>query len=107
MTKHIQRDLDHLHDEILALSALVADMIDKAHRSFLERNRELADAVLVAEAQVDSREVRIEEECLKLMALHQPVARDLRHIATVLKVNNELERMADLAVNVVEHGLAM
>lgn len=107
MTKHIQRDLDRLHREILALSGLVEEMIDKAHRSFLERNRDLADDVLAAEAEVDRREVQIEEECLKLLALHQPVARDLRRIATVLKVNNELERMADLAVNVVEHGQAL
>lgn len=107
MSPHIQRDLDRLHRDLLALSGVVEEMIDKACRSYLERDRDLAAEVVAAEADVDRREVQIEEECLKLLALHQPVARDLRRIATVLKVNNELERMADLAVNVVEHGLAM
>lgn len=107
MTKHIQRDLDRLHCDLLALSGVVEEMIDKACRSYLERNRDLAAEVVAAEDDVDRREVLIEEECLKLFALHQPVARDLRRIATVMKVNNELERMADLAVNVVEHGQAL
>jgi phosphate transport system protein len=107
MTTHIQRDLDRLQRDLLALAGLVEEMIDKAQRTFLERNLNLASEVIGLEDEVDRREVLIEEECLKLLALHQPVARDLRRIATVFKVNNELERMADLAVNVVEHARAI
>lgn len=107
MIPHIQRDLDRLHRDVLALAGVVEEMIDKACRVYLDRNRGLAAEVVDAETEVDRREVLIEEECLKQFALHQPVARDLRRIATVMKINNELERMADLAVNVVEHGLAL
>jgi len=102
MTKHLQRDLDNIHREILALSAIVEDMIDKAARSLTECDASLAAQVIESDSIVDEREVHIEEECLKMLALHQPVAVDLRRVATVLKVNNDLERIADLAVNIAE-----
>jgi len=69
-----------------------------------ERNALMADEVIRSDHIVDEREVQIEEECLKALALHQPVAVDLRRIATVLKVNNDLERMADLTVNFAERA---
>lgn len=105
--KHLRRDLDSLHHDILALSATVEDMIDKAAQALCDRRPELVPQVIEADVQVDQREVRIEEECLKILALHQPVAVDLRRIATVLKVNNDLERIADLAVNVAERADAL
>lgn len=104
MSKHLQRDMDNLHRQILSLSAIVEEMIDKATSSLEERNPELAEEVIASDRQVDRREVVIEEECLKMLALHQPVAGDLRRIATVLKVNNDLERIADLAVNIAERS---
>lgn len=107
MTKHLQRDLDSLHQEILTLSATVEEMIDKAAQALCERQPDIADEVIDLDNQVDQHEVHIEEECLKLLALHQPVAIDLRRIATVLKANNDLERIADLAVNIAERAKSL
>lgn len=102
MTKHLHRDLEALHNDILSLSAVVERMIDQAAIALIERKLDMAAKVILSDEDVDQREVHIEEECLKILALHQPVAIDLRRIATVLKVNNDLERIADLAVNIAE-----
>ncbi|PQO38001.1 phosphate signaling complex protein PhoU [Blastopirellula marina] len=104
MPLHLERDLDHLHHEVLSLSGVVEEMLEKATRALFERNAQIADEVIRFDILVDEREVQIEEECLKALALHQPVAVDLRRIATVLKVNNDLERMADLTVNLAERA---
>jgi phosphate transport system protein len=104
MTKHFHRDLENLQKDILSLSSQVEDMIDSAGRCLVEPNRELAQEVIEADKQVDQREVTIEEECLKMLALHQPVAIDLRRIAAVLKINHDLERIGDLAVNIVQRA---
>lgn len=105
--KHLQRDMQELHRHVLALSAMVEEMIDKATIALAERRDDLAAEVIAADAEVDQAEVQIEEECLKILALHQPVAADLRRIATVLKVNNDLERIADLAVNIAQRAQAI
>lgn len=107
MSKHLKHDMDNLHREILSLSARVEEMIDKATRALSERRYEMASEVAAADPEIDRREVRIEEECLKMLALHQPVAADLRRIATVLKLNNDLERIADLAVNIAERARSL
>lgn len=107
MTKHLERDLQSLQNEILSLTAMVEEMIDAAGVALLERRHDLAEKVAHSDHPIDQREVHIEEECLKILALHQPVAIDLRRIATVLKVNNDLERIADLAVNISERALAL
>ena len=104
MTKHLQRDMDSIHGEILALSAMVEEAIDKAGRALRDRRLDLAAEVVHDDEEIDRREVHVEEECLKILALHQPVAVDLRRIATVLKANNDLERIADLAVNIAERA---
>lgn len=104
MAKHLERDLESLEQQLLHTSAIVESMIDKAWRSLKERNQELSDEVIKTDDEVNQLEVRIEEECLKILALHQPVAIDLRRTATILKVNNDLERIADLAVNVAERS---
>jgi phosphate transport system protein len=102
MSKHLQRDLEHLEKEILAQSSVVEEMVEKACRGLREFRAEVAANVMDLEASIDDREIRIEEECLKILALHQPVAVDLRRAATILKINGELERIADLAVNIAE-----
>jgi phosphate transport system protein len=104
MTKQLHRDLAQIHHDILSLSAKVEDMIDKAALSLRQRRHDLAEEVAESDKFVDQQEVIIEEECLKILALHQPVAVDLRRVATVLKVNNDLERIADLAVNIAQRG---
>ena len=107
MSKHLQRDIDSLNTELLNISSMVEDMIDKATQALAERRYDLADEVVKADEYVDAHEVHVEEECLKMLALHQPVAVDLRRIATVMKVNNDLERMADLAVSIAQRAQAV
>ncbi|UUO04749.1 phosphate signaling complex protein PhoU [Blastopirellula sp. J2-11] len=104
MSRHLQRDLDSLHREILSLSGLVEEMIEKSIKSLYDRSFPLAEEVIAADELTDQKEVVIEEECLKMLALHQPVAVDLRRIATVMKVNNDLERIGDLTVNIAERA---
>lgn len=105
MSRHLQRDMERMHREILNLSAAVEEMIDKSTLALCERRDSLATEVIDSDTGVDEREVQIEEECLKLLALHQPVAGDLRRIATVLKINNDLERIADLAESIAERAV--
>jgi phosphate transport system protein len=104
MTKHLIRDLEHLKKQVLLLGSVVEGAILRATTALTDRRPELAREVLDGDDQIDRREVEIEEECLKMLALHQPVAADLRFIVTVLKVNNDLERMGDLAVNIAERA---
>ena len=107
MPKHLLRDLDYLKKEILAVGALVEEAIHKATTALIERRPELAAEVVEGDNTIDEREVHVEEECLKALALHQPVATDLRFIITVLKVNNDLERMGDLAANIAARAKAL
>lgn len=104
MAIHLLRDLEHLKKQILAVGALVEEATDKAIASLVDRRPALAEEVLNGDDRIDRKEVEVEEECLKLLALHQPVAADLRFLVAVLKVNNDLERMGDLAVNVAERA---
>jgi phosphate transport system protein len=105
MSKHLQRDLDTLQRDLLALAASVEEAIHKAIRALQEREAAVAEKVIEGDAQIDEEENQIEEECLKILALHQPVAIDLRRIAAALKINAELERMADLAEDIAERAL--
>ena len=107
MSKHLQRDIDSLNTELLNISSMVEEMIDKATQALAERRYDLADEVVKSDEFVDQHEVHVEEECLKMLALHQPVAVDLRRIATVMKVNNDLERIADLAVSIAQRAQAV
>lgn len=107
MSKYLQRDIQKLHRRLMSLFGVVENMIDKAATALVEKQVELAAEVLANDAFVNSTEVEIEEECLKLLALHQPVAGDLRRLTTVLKINVELERMADLACNISERAVSM
>ncbi len=107
MNKHFQRDMDHLHHELLAVLVLVEEMIQKSSRALIEGHHDVLAAVVRMDETVDRREVQIEEECLKILALHQPVAVDLRRLATVLKANNDLERIGDLAVNIAHRALSL
>jgi phosphate transport system protein len=105
MAKHLQRDLDNLQRDLLALAASVEEAIHKAIRALQEREADPAEEVIAGDTQIDQEENHIEEECLKILALHQPVAVDLRRIAAALKINTDLERMADLAEDIAERAL--
>ena len=91
----------------MSLCGSVERMIVQATEVLCERNIELSAEVLAADEIVDQTEVEIEEECLKILALHQPFAGDLRHLASVLKINSDLERIADLACNIAERGACL
>ena len=99
--------LKSLEREILDQSSRVEEMIAKACQALVERRADIAAEVAASEIEINVREVKIEEECLKILALHQPVAVDLRRTATVLKINTELERIADLAVNIAERTISL
>jgi phosphate transport system protein len=105
MSKHLQSELENLKKELLGMAAMVENATDKALAALVERRGDLAREVISEDDIIDQREVRIEEECLKILALHQPLAGDLRFVITVLKINNDLERVGDLAVNIAERAL--
>jgi phosphate transport system protein len=104
MSKHLQNDVDQLHSRLMSLFGVVEQMVDKAARALCEQRGELASEVLQTDNEVNQTEVAIEEECLKILALHQPVAADLRRVTTVLKINSDLERIADLGCNIAERA---
>ena len=100
----MEREIDSLKKKILTLGAKTEEIAHRAVNALQNRNRALAEEVLAADAEIDHMEVDLEEECLKVLALNQPVAGDLRFIISILKINNELERIGDLAVNIAERA---
>jgi phosphate transport system protein len=104
MAKHLHRDLDNLQHDLLALAASVEEAVNLAVRALQERDPRLAGEVIAGDDRIDQEENHVEEECLKILALHQPVAVDLRRIAAALKINTDLERMADLAEDIAERA---
>lgn len=107
MSIHLQREIEILKNRLLSLSAVVEDQVQMAVEAFLDRNEEAAADVERRDTDVDHREVEVEEDCLKILALHQPVATDLRLIVAVLKINNDLEQIGDLAVGISRKAVAM
>ncbi|MDC1437150.1 phosphate signaling complex protein PhoU [Gammaproteobacteria bacterium] len=105
MSLHFQRDLENLKKEILLIGGLVEVAINDSIRALKNRDATLAQSVIDKEFMIDEKEVQIEEECLKILALHQPVATDLRLVVVILKVNNDLERMGDFASNIAQRAL--
>jgi phosphate transport system protein len=104
MTVHLHREVEKLKKKILQISALVQEDIEKAVQALYERDEKLAEKVIQSDEEIDQLEVEIEEDCLKILALYNPVAHDLRFVIAVLKINNDLERMADQAVNIAERA---
>jgi phosphate transport system protein len=104
MSVFLQREIDGLKKMISSLGAHVEESVGRAVRAVHERDGELAQAVIDSDPEIDLMEVDIEEECLKTLALHQPVAHDLRFIIAVLKVNSDLERIGDLAAGIAKQG---
>ncbi len=105
MTAHLRNEMENLKNQMLALSALVEKHVALAVKAVDERDEMMAREVIGKDVEIDRAEVAVEEECLKLLALHQPVAVDLRFIVAVMKLNNDLERIGDLAVNIAERAM--
>ena len=100
-------ELDRLEKHLLTLTAVVEESVQLAIKALEDCNYDLAKKVVDNDAQVNRMEVELEEECLKVLALHQPVANDLRIIVAILKINNDLERIADQAANISERAIAI
>ena len=101
----MQIEIERLKKRLLTLSAEVESRVQQAVQALLNADRELGLKVKAGDAQIDNMEIALEEECLKVLALHQPVAHDLRFVVSVLKINNDLERVADFAVNIAERAI--
>jgi len=107
MSIHLQRELDKLKRDLLLICAIVEEQVQKAIRALFDRDDELAKEVQALDEDVDRREINLEEECLKTLALYQPVAINLRQLVAALKINDDLERIGDLAVNIARKAAAL
>lgn len=107
MSVHLTRDLAELHHDILTMCAKVEEIIHEAVDGLRYPRADLATELAIRDDEIDQMDVRIEDKCLKALALHQPVAVDLRRITTVLKITAELERVADLGVNIAERAASL
>ena len=105
--RHLQRETDRLKRKILALGAQVEESLRLAFQAIEQRDAAKARKVIATDVLIDQTEVEIEEDCLKILALYQPVAGDLRFVAAVIKINSELERIGDLAENIAKRALEL
>jgi len=105
MKRHLQVELEKLKKRILLMAGMAEESVQNAVKALKSRDPDLAERIIEGDQAMNELEVEIEEECLKIMALHQPVAVDLRFIAAVIKINNDLERVGDMAVNIAERVL--
>ncbi len=104
MERTLDQHLDHLKGELLKMGSAVEESIEQAVQSLVERDNHLADVVEEGGHNIDDWEVAIEEECLKVLAVQQPVAGDLRLVASMIKINYDLERINDQAVNIAQRA---
>jgi len=105
--KKYEEDLKKLHEEILYMGGLVEDQIQKAVKSLVDRDSELAKIIIERDHEVNRLYVEIDELCIRLLALHQPAGKDLRFITTGLKITTDLERIGDMSVNTCERALEL
>jgi phosphate transport system protein len=105
--KRYEQELKKLREDILYMGGLVEDQIQKAVKSLVERDSALAQVIIDRDHEVNRLDVEIDELCIKLLALRQPAARDLRFITTGLKITTDLERIGDMAVNICERALEL
>ena len=107
MPVRLQKELQKLKMRILSLGTMVEERVRMAIKAVETRDEKLAKRIIEMDREIDENEVEIEEECLKILALHQPVAVDLRFISAVIKINNDLERIGDQAVNIAERVVSI
>lgn len=105
MSKHLQNDLESLKKAIIMMGEDVEDRVYRATLSIIRKDGDMARDIIESDAEIDKMEVEFEEKCLSLLALYQPVAIDLRFVVASLKINSELERVGDLAVNIAERSV--
>ena len=105
MERHFDEALKQLKEKLLRMSSLVEEAIGTSIKALIDRNAELAYKVIKADDAVNMLEIEIDDLCLKLLALYQPTAGDLRFITSTMKINNDLERIGDLGVNIGQRTL--
>ena len=105
--RHFVEELDYLRSRLLEMSALVEDSVYRSVLSLSEKDPQQAQRVLQNEAEINRMEIEIDDLATRLLALQQPMATDLRLLTSAIKINNDLERMGDLAVNIVERALSL
>jgi phosphate transport system protein len=105
MQRHFDEDLKKLNVNIMKMASLTEEAIQKATQALKDRDASLAKAIIEEDRRIDEMELLIEEEAIDLLARMQPMASDLRFITTGMKINSELERIADLAVNIAQRAL--
>jgi phosphate transport system protein len=107
MDTHFQRELEELKESLLKMASLVEEALRNAIQSLVERDSSLAQKTFDVEDRINKMENAIDEMCLRLLALRQPVATDLRFITSAMKINTDLERMGDQAVNIGERAISL
>ncbi len=107
MLRHFHEELEQVKEKTLKLGSLVEAMVENAVASLVDRDSRLAEETIAADRKVDSLEVEINEDCIRLLALQQPAAKDLRFITTAMKITTDLERMADQAVNICQRAVEL
>jgi len=106
-SQHYENELQSIKQNLLYLGALTEKAIENVLISLLDRKSDLARTVIDGDAEIDRLDTEIEEQCIRLLALRQPIARDLRFITTAIKINGHLERIGDMAVNIAERVIAL
>jgi phosphate transport system protein len=107
MQRHFHEELEALKQTLLAMGGLVEDQIRRAMRALLERDDVIAQEVIDRDRQVNTYDIEVDEQCVNLLALHQPAAGDLRFITTAMKIVTDLERIGDQAVNIAQRVLEL
>jgi phosphate transport system protein len=107
METHFQQELNQLKSELLRMAGLVERAISNAIEALVKRDMPLAEKTIREDAQINEMEISVDERCLNLLALHQPMAGDLRFITSAMRINIELERIGDLAVNIAERAVSL
>jgi phosphate transport system protein len=107
MARTLEIEIESIKKKLLGFCAVVEGNVRDAIKALVMRDTALAAKVIDTDEEIDTMEVEIEEECLKTLALYQPVAKDLRFIIAVFNINNDLERIGDLAVNIAERAMSL
>ena len=107
METHYQQELNKLKEHLLKMAGLAERAIRNGVEALMNRDTPLAEKTIAADRAINQMEILIDEECLKLLALHQPMAADLRFITSAMRINTELERIGDQAVNVAERAVSL
>ena len=107
MERHFETEMQSLKNRLLSMGAMVEERVHQAVLALMERNADSADRIIAGDVEVNELQIEVDDRCLKLLALQQPMASDLRLITAAMKINADLERIGDQAVNIAENSLKL